>query len=183
MALPAALYDFQVDLRHVDRSLEQSLQFKVARHPSETLERVWLRVLAFCWCWDERLSFGPGLSDPDAPDCASTDYTGQLTQWIRVGKAEPERVQKILDRNHAAQVTLLLDSPERLEEFAQAKLARAERLTVAAADPQLIRALAADESRRAKLILTIVGDHCYLDRGGQTLDGPLERGRIGLSTP
>ena len=177
MALPATLYDFLIDLRQVDRGLEQSLQLKVARHPSETLERVWLRVLAFCWCWDERLAFGPGLSDPDAPDCASTDYTGQLTHWIRVGKAEPERIQKVLDRNPGARVTLLLDAPERLEEFSAVKLARPERLTSAAADPALIRALAADPNRRAKLILTIVGDHCYIERGGQTLDGPLTLGQ------
>jgi uncharacterized protein YaeQ len=183
VALPAVLYDFKVDLRQVDRSLEQALQFKVARHPSETLERVWLRVLAFCWCWDERLAFGPGLSEPDAPDLSSTDYTGEVTQWIRVGKCEPERVQKVLDRNSRAKVTLFFDAPARLADFVQAAseagLQRADRLELAAVDPALLRALSAGESRRAKLSLTVVGDHFYVDQDGESLDGPLERARIG----
>ncbi len=171
MALPAALYDFQVELHHVDRSIEQQLQLKVARHPSETLERVWLRVLAYCWCWDERLSFGPGLSDPEAPDLISTDYTGEVTQWIRVGKADAEKVRKVIDHNPKAAVTILFDAPDRLREF---ELARPGRLRVAAVAPSFLRELAGVDERRAKLTLTIVGDHLYLERAGKTLEAPLQ---------
>ena len=46
MALPATLHHFEIALNHVDRGLEQALVFKAARHPSETLERLWLRALA-----------------------------------------------------------------------------------------------------------------------------------------
>ena len=49
MALPATLYDFDVALEHVDRGLHQRVQLKVARHPSETLPRMWLRVVAYLW--------------------------------------------------------------------------------------------------------------------------------------
>ena len=57
------LYDFEVALAHVDRGLDARLEVRTARHPSETLERVFLRLLAFCWFHEERLAFGAGLSD------------------------------------------------------------------------------------------------------------------------
>jgi uncharacterized protein YaeQ len=182
VALPSTLYDFQVELHHVDRGLEQQLHVKVARHPSETLERLWLRALAFCWCWEERLAFGPGLSEADSADLLATDYAGNVTQWIRVGKLDAEKAQRVLDRNSGAKVTLVFEAPRKMAEFVEearaAELVRTARLELAAIDPELLRGLAADESRRAKLSLTIVGDHFYVDRGGNALDGPLERTRL-----
>ena len=72
---------------------------RTARHPSETLDRVWLRALAFCFFWEERLSFGPGLSDPDEPDLQALDLTSVRTLWVRIGKPDPARVQKARDQN------------------------------------------------------------------------------------
>src|SRR5512144_2903584 len=98
MALTATLYDFDIALSHVDRGVERRLQLKVARHPSETLDRVWLRVLAYAWLWEERLAFGPGLSDPDAPDLEATDLTGRRTLWVRVGRPDPVKLRREADR-------------------------------------------------------------------------------------
>ena len=61
MALPATLYDFDVALEHVDRDLHERVVVKVARHPSETFPRVWLRVLAYLWLYEERIRMGPGF--------------------------------------------------------------------------------------------------------------------------
>ena len=89
MSLAPTLYDFQIALSHVDRALDQpQLGLKVARHPSETMQRVWLRVLAFCWLWEERMAFGKGLGEPEAPDLECRDYTGLVTSWVRVGKTK-----------------------------------------------------------------------------------------------
>ena len=68
MAQAPTLYDFDIALSQVDRGLDERLQLRTARHPSETLDRVYLRVLAYCLFREERLVFGKGLSDPDAPD-------------------------------------------------------------------------------------------------------------------
>lgn len=180
MALTATLYDFQVALSHVDRRIEQQLSFKVARHPSETLERLWLRVLAYCWQFEERLEFGKGLSDPDEPDLATRDYTGQVTRWIRVGKPEPEKIHRAVTQNSGAQVVVLFESPERLQAFlaeaAEQKLTRVSKAQLAAVDPGLLERLAEKDERRAKLTLTLVGDHFYVDRDGESLDGPLTLG-------
>ena len=182
MALAPTLYDFSIELHQVDAGVEQKLQLKTARHPSETLERVWLRVLAYCWKWEERLTFGPGLSDPDAPDLLATDLTGELTHWIRVGKAEPAKIQKVLDRNSRARVTVLFDAPARMEAFVEAARAepkaRWQRLELGAVEPTLVAALAREDSRRSKLTLTLVDDQLYIDKDGETLEGPLARASL-----
>jgi uncharacterized protein YaeQ len=180
MSLAPTLYDFQIALSHVDRALDQpQLQLKVARHPSETMQRVWLRVLAFCWLWEERMAFGKGLGEPEAPDLECRDYTGLITSWVRVGKADPVKIQRAVDQNPHAKVSVLFESPERLETFlAEAREAKASRVAkaeLAAVDAQLLQSLSAFDSRRIKLSLTFVGDHAYAECDGQSFDGPLTR--------
>src|SRR4051794_31894574 len=107
MAQAPTLYSFDLDLNHTDRGLNARLDVRTARHPSETLERVWLRLLAYAWHYEERLTFGPGLSDPEAPDLLATSLTGEMTLWVRVGKADPQKLQRVIDRNTQARVSVL----------------------------------------------------------------------------
>jgi uncharacterized protein YaeQ len=182
MAQAPTLYDFDIALSHVDRGLDQRVQVRTARHPSETLDRVWLRVLAFCLHWEERLAFGPGLSDPDEPDLEARDLTGVRSLWVRVGKPEPARVQKAADQHGRARVAVVFESPQRMEAFIAAareeKLPRLARVELAAVDPALTQALAQSDERRAKVSITLVGDHFYVERGGRSVDGALLRGSV-----
>jgi uncharacterized protein YaeQ len=179
LALPPTLYDFDVHLAHVDRSIEARLQVKVARHPSESMERLWLRVLAWCLFHREGIAFGPGLSDPEEPDLLAQDLAGERVLWVRVGRPDPERLQREADRAPRARVAALFESPARLEAFGEGarakRLARLERAELVAVDPALLRWLAASEERRSRLSLTVVGDHLYVDRSGASFDGPLSR--------
>ncbi len=179
MALASTLYDFQLTLANVDRSIDQTLSFKVARHPSETMERVWLRVLAFCWLWEERLTFGPGLGEPDAADLETRDYTNIVTRWVRVGRPEPAKIQRAVDQNGNAHVSVLFESVDSMAAFvataADEKLTRVGKAQLAAVDADFLADLAADESRRIKATVTLSADHWYIDRNGETLDAPLHR--------
>jgi len=183
MAQAPVLHDFEVVLNHVDRGIEQQLKVRTARHSSETLSRVWLRLLGYCMQWEERLAFGPGLSDPDSPDILSTDLTGVTTLWMRVGKADPAKVQRAADQNSRARIVVLFESAQRMEQFAQSareeSLNRLGRVELWSAPDELISELAQNEERRAKVSVTIVGDHLYLERDGRSLDGPLVRGSLG----
>ena len=177
MALASTLYDFQIVLSNVDRSIDQQLSFKLPRHPSETMERVWLKVLAFCWLWEERLTFGPGLGDPEAPDLETRDYTNVVKRWVRVGRAEPVKVQRAVDQNGNGEVCVLFEAPARMESFlaeaAAQKVHRVAKARLAAVDGALLKALGERDERRVKVGVTLVGDHFYLDFGGESLDGPL----------
>ena len=182
MALAPTLHEFDVTLSHVDAGVDQRFSVKAARHPSESLDRLWLRVLAYCWKWREGIAFGPGLSDPDAPDLLARDLTGDEVLWARVGRPMPDRIQREADRHARAQVAVLFESPHRLEAFVAAareqKLARLSRVELAAVDAAFLAALAEVDERRVRISLTIVGDHLYLDRSGRSLDSPLHRASL-----
>ena len=182
MAYAPILYDFDIGLSQVDRGLDQRLSVRTARHPSETLDRVWLRVLTYCLFYEERLAFGPGLSDPEEPDLEARDLTGERTLFVRVGKPEPARIQKVSDQNGRARIAVVFDSPQRMEGFVaaarEARLGRLARVELFAIDPELTAGLAEVEDRRAKATVTFVGDHFYVERAGRSLDGPLTRASI-----
>jgi uncharacterized protein YaeQ len=182
LALPATLHDFQIELAHVDAGENRRISLRAARHPSESMGRLWLRVLAHCWLWREGIEQGTGLSDPDQPDLVARDLTGEIRLWVRVGRPEPARVQQEADRNRGADVAVLFDSPRRMEAFvaeaSEKALGRLSRVSLAAVDPALLARLAGNEERRTRISLTIVGDHLYVERDGQAFDGPLHRASL-----
>ena len=184
MALPSTLHTFDVALSHVDRGLDLQLTVKAARHPSETAERLWLRLLAFCWQWEETIAFGAGISsEPEEPDLLALGPDGSTrTLLVRVGRPEVSRVEKDLARGGGARVAVLFEGERRLEAFlAEARSGRPERLAkaeLAAVPGMLLSTLAQRDERRQKLGLTIVADHLYLDLGRESVDAPLVRATV-----
>ncbi|HLS85346.1 MAG TPA: YaeQ family protein, partial [Burkholderiales bacterium] len=77
MALTATLHQFTVALSDVDRGVYETLAIKAARHPSESAEYLWTRVLAYCLEYADGIAFSRGgLSDPDEPAVLVRDLTG-----------------------------------------------------------------------------------------------------------
>jgi uncharacterized protein YaeQ len=179
MALPSTLYHFDLHLSHVERGIDEALVLKAARHPSETLERVWLRVLALLWQWEERIQFGPGLCEPDAADVVAARLDGTPSLVVRVGKPEPIRVARDVAQNGGARIAVLFESPRRMEAFlaeaAEARLARIGQVELAAVDPKLVAELCTRDERRIRASVTLVADHFYIERDGATVEGPLLR--------
>ena len=182
MALPATLHRFDLRIVHADTGLEAEVVLSAARHPSETLERLWLRIVAAGWLWREGLVFGAGLSDPDAPDLLVPGLDGRPLLLARVGKPEPVRVERDVNANRGARVAVMFDSPRRLESFvAEADAAGLTRLAsaeLAALDPPLLAALAGRDQRRVKASLTFVEGHLYAEVEGEAVDGALLRGHV-----
>jgi uncharacterized protein YaeQ len=182
MALPSTLHHFDVRLSHVDRGVDRDLAVQVARHPSETVERLWLRLLAYCWQWEETIAFGPGICEPEAPDLLALGPDGSTrTLLVRVGRPELARIEKDCARGGGARVAVLFDAPRRMEAFlAEARAGRPERVAkaeLAAVPEEVLRPLSRHEDRRLKLGLTIADEHLYFDLGGESFDGALVRGR------
>jgi uncharacterized protein YaeQ len=94
MAMTPTIYKFSIDLSDIDRNRYVSLDLVVAKHPSETVERMLVRVLAFCINADDQLEFGKGLSDPDEPDLWLRSLDGVVNTWIDVGEPKIERIVK-----------------------------------------------------------------------------------------
>lgn len=105
MALNATIYKAELQVSDMDRHYYATHALTVARHPSETEERLMVRLLAFALFADDRLEFGKGLSDEDEPALWRKAYTGEIEQWIELGQPDEARIRKACGR--AQQVVVI----------------------------------------------------------------------------
>ncbi|BAO87905.1 MULTISPECIES: YaeQ family protein [Caballeronia] len=99
MALKSTIYKADLQVADMDRHYYGDHSLTIARHPSETDERMMVRVAAFGLFADERLEFCKGLSDTDEPDLWQKDLTGQIQTWIEVGQPDERRISKASGRS------------------------------------------------------------------------------------
>ncbi len=106
MALKSTIYKIDLNIADMDRQYYGQHSLTVARHPSETDERMMVRVIAFTLFATETLAFGKGLSDEDEPDLWQKDLTGAIELWIDVGLPTEKDIRKAVGR--AKQVAVVL---------------------------------------------------------------------------
>ncbi|WP_428310325.1 YaeQ family protein [Hydrocarboniphaga sp.] len=130
MALKATIFKAQLAVADMDRGHYADYALTLARHPSETDERMMLRIVAFALHAHELLAFGKGLSDPDEPDLWRHDLTGLIEEWIALGQPDERELIKACGR--ARQVTVYNYGGGATQWWAGAegKLARAKNLQV-----------------------------------------------------
>ena len=98
MALKATIYKAELQIADMDRNYYQEHILTLARHPSETDERMMVRLLAFALHANEALTFTKGLFDTDEPDLWQKDLTGAIDLWIEVGQPDEKRLMKACGR-------------------------------------------------------------------------------------
>ena len=174
MALGATIHHFAVQLSDADRSVYEALDFKAARHPSETAESLVARVLAYCLEYTEGIAFSRGLAEPDEPPIAVRDLTGALQAWIDVGAPDAARLHKA--GKAAPRVAVYTARPDRIKQLlAGEKVHRAEALELFAIDRGLLEGLVKRLERRMAFDLSVTGGHVFVSFENQTLDGAVER--------
>jgi len=104
MALTATIRKAELQISDMDRGYYANHHLTLAQHPSETDERLMVRLLAFALNADERLEFGRGLSTDDEPDLWQHDYTGDILRWIDLGHPDESRIRKACNRSARVQV-------------------------------------------------------------------------------
>jgi uncharacterized protein YaeQ len=98
MALKATVYKAELQVSDMDRHYYATHALTLAQHPSETDERLMVRLLAFGLFADERLEFGRGISTDDEPDLWRKSLTGEIELWIELGQPEESRIRKACGR-------------------------------------------------------------------------------------
>lgn len=173
MALPATIYRVSIALADVDRSRYQQLQETVARHPSETAERLAARLLAYALCYEEGLAFTRGICAGDEPDLWIKGPDGRVRLWVEVGLPDPERLLKA--SRHAERVLLFAcgSGRSRWESAHVPRLARVPNLTAYGLDHAFLKQVVARLQRSIEWSLTVTERTLYLCVAGETLETPL----------
>jgi uncharacterized protein YaeQ len=98
MALKSTIYKAEIQIADMDRHYYGDHALTIARHPSETDERMMVRLATFAFFAAERLELAKGLSDSDEPDLWQKDLTGAIQTWIEVGHPDERRLAKASGR-------------------------------------------------------------------------------------
>jgi uncharacterized protein YaeQ len=163
MALKSTIFKAELSIADIDRGYYRDHVLTVARHPSETDERMMMRLLAFAMHADDTLEFGRGLSADDEPDLWRRDLTGAIERWIDVGLPDEREVRKACGR--AREVYVLAYGGRAVElwwQGAREKLERQDRLAVSEVSIEASRALAQLAARSMRLHVTIQEGHVFV---------------------
>lgn len=171
MALKATIFKADLQVSDLDRGHFETHALTLARHPSETDERMMVRLLAFALNADERLEFGRGLSTEDEPDLVLRDLTGAIDAWIDVGLPDERRIRKASGRSE--RVVVYTYGGRAAELWWNENAAALERLAnvrVLDLDPEATKALAKAADRTMALSCTVQDGHVWFAQGGDTLE-------------
>jgi uncharacterized protein YaeQ len=175
MALTATIYNIQIDLADSDRGVYESLDLRVARHPSESEEYLVTRVLAYALEYTEGIEFSRGLSDPDEPTIAVRDLTGQLKAWIEIGTPDAARLHKASKASPRVAVYTHKDPAQLVARLQGERIHRAEDVELWAVDRDFVSQVAARLDRRMSFSLSVTDRDLFLSIGAETLTGTLVR--------
>jgi uncharacterized protein YaeQ len=176
MALKSTVFKATLNVADLDRHYYGEHNLTLARHPSETDERMMVRLLAFALFADERLEFGKGLSTTDEPALWLKDYGGEIRLWIEVGLPDERTLRRAAGR--ADQVVLLAYGGRAVDLWWEKEgegLKRLGNLRVLAVDAATSAALAALAERSMGFQCTIQDGQVWLTNGPETVEIGLRR--------
>ncbi len=142
MALKATVVKAELQISDMDRHYYGTHLLTLAQHPSETDERLMVRLLAFVLYADDRLEFGRGLSNEEEPDLWRRNYTGDIELWIDLGQPDESRIRKACGR--AQQVVVINYSGRGADiwwDRIASSLARSRNLTVIDIPVEIVESL------------------------------------------
>jgi uncharacterized protein YaeQ len=170
MALKSTIFKVGLNVADVDRHYYAEHTLTLARHPSETDERMMIRLLAFALYADERLEFGRGLSTVDEPALWLKEYSGEIRLWIEVGLPDERVLRRAAGR--AAQVVVLVYGGKAAEIWwakEGPQLARLGNLRVLAINDEQSAALTALANRGMQLQCTIQDGQLWWSDGASNV--------------
>ncbi|RJF97937.1 YaeQ family protein [Noviherbaspirillum saxi] len=172
MALKSTIFKADLQVSDMDRNYYGTHALTIARHPSETDERMMVRILAYALHAHELLAFGKGLSTDDEPDLWQKDLTGAIDLWIEVGQPDEKRLLKACGR--AAEVVVYSYSSASNVWWSQCagKLARAKNLRVFNLPADASAALSSLAQRTMQLQCTVQDGQIWFSGGDNTV--PIE---------
>jgi uncharacterized protein YaeQ len=179
MALKSTVYKASLQIADIDNAYYADHTLTLARHPSETDERMMVRLAALALqahqlhtlcAGDGTLAFGAGLSDPDEPDVSLTDFTGRKRLWIEVGQPDDKPLLKACNKADHVVLYAFASSADVWWRTMASKLTRAQNLLVYRVPAATAQALVPLAQRSMQLQATIQDGALMLGNGVGSID-------------
>ncbi|RZL10026.1 MAG: YaeQ family protein [Rubrivivax sp.] len=175
MALKATIHKVQLQLADMDRHVYADPAMTIARHPSETDERMMIRVLAMAMGWPAdtnqgTLEIAKDMWEPDEPALWHKNYTGDILHWVEVGQPDDKRLMKACGRADRVTVWAFQSSTPVWWTTIANKLTRASKLTVWQVPTEQSQALAALAQRSMVLQVSVQDGSIWISEGEQSVE-------------
>jgi len=175
MAAKATIFKARLELADMDRQIYGDHELVLARHPSETDERMLIRLLAFALNApvnndDGALEFGKDMWDADEPGLWQKDLTGQVVHWIEVGQPDEKRLVRVSSRSGRVSVYSFSASATVWWTGIANKLTRLRNLTVWQIPSAQSAALAALAQRSMQLNITVQDGAIWVGDGAHSVE-------------
>ncbi len=179
MAAQATVFRFVVSVSDVDRQVYESLDLRVARHPSETLRYLLTRTLAYALSYEEGIAFSKGgLSQTEEAPISVRDATGVLRAWIDVGAPSADRLHKATKAADRVSVFTHSDLVLLKREVATRNVHKVETIDVWKIDQALLDAIEPKLDRHTTMDVMRNDGGLYVTIDGETLEGAIVKGSL-----
>jgi len=161
VAIKPTIYKLKISLSDLNRNYYDTLNLTLALHPSETIERMMVRVMAYCINAEEKLVFAKGMNSDDEPDIWARTMDDQISLWIDVGEPAVERIKKASRLAQKLKIYCFNSKADVWWDQAQRKI-RQMKAAIYRFPWEEIQALAALVKRTMEISVTITGDSAYI---------------------
>jgi uncharacterized protein YaeQ len=170
MAIKATIYKAQLNLADMDRNVYVDTNITIARHPSESDERMMIRVLALALGWPTDTSEGTielakDMWEPDEPALWQKNYSDEILHWVEVGQPDDKRLMKAAGRARQVSLYAFQSSTPIWWSGIATKLTRAQNLSVWQIPTEQSQALAQLAQRGMQLQITVQDGTLWVNDG------------------
>jgi len=169
MALKAKIFKVNINLADMDREYYDTINLTIAQHPSETDQRMMVRLLAFILNAHEDLQFGKGLSDEDEAVIWQVNYSSVIDLWIELGQIDNKRIKKACSRAKSVKLYCYGSSVNTWWSQNQSKMAQFDLLSIEQFSLETTNALVKLVNRTMELQCSIQDGQLWLTAEDETL--------------
>jgi uncharacterized protein YaeQ len=174
----STVYHFSIELSDTDRGVYESFKLPTALHPSESLEFMMARVVAFTLEYGEGISFSPGIGATEDPAIAINGLDGTFTAWIDVGAPSAERIHRAAKAARRVAVYCHRSAKVVYQQLTTAPVFRGEEVAFYSFEEGFISSLVGTLDRRNEVTISRSDGTLYVQCNGQDLSSLLVERRL-----
>jgi uncharacterized protein YaeQ len=178
MTPKSTVYQFSIQISDVDRALYHDEKMAVALHPSESVEFMMTRLLAWCLEYGEGIGFSRGIGAPDEPTIATKELDGTVSSWVEIGAPSLERLHRAAKASKRVSVYCHRSADQVYQQLTREAIFNGEKIPFYSFEEGFIQQLCAALDRRNELSLSRNEQVLYVTLNTVDLTSTLQERRL-----